>query len=206
MNGKLTLSALQSAGFVSRHRRGISPSNTSVIIFLNRFFYPDHAATSQLLSDLAFALADGGREVHVITSRQRYDEPESLLPARERIRGVEVHRVWTSRFGRNWLPGRTMDYLTFYTSAAWTLFRLAHSDHVIVAKTDPPLISAVAAMVARLRGARLVNWLQDLFPEVAVASGLRVPALRCHQCGPGYPDGGLSAPAGGVRGADHGHP
>ena len=27
------------------------------LVFINRFFYPDHSATSQLLSDLAFALA-----------------------------------------------------------------------------------------------------------------------------------------------------
>jgi colanic acid biosynthesis glycosyl transferase WcaI len=37
----------------------------------------------------------------------------------------------------------------------------------VVAKTDPPLISIAAAIVAGLRGARLVNWLQDVFPEVA---------------------------------------
>ena len=32
------------------------------IIFLNRFFYPDHSATSQMLSDLAFALAGRGHK------------------------------------------------------------------------------------------------------------------------------------------------
>ena len=37
------------------------------LIFVNRFFCPDHSATSQILSDLAFDLADAGREVHVVT-------------------------------------------------------------------------------------------------------------------------------------------
>ena len=41
-----------------------------------------------------------------------------------------------------------------------------------MAKTDPPLISVVAGWVAGLRRARLVNWLQDLFPEVATALGV----------------------------------
>lgn len=41
-----------------------------------------------------------------------------------------------------------------------------------MAKTDPPLISVPAAVVARLKGARLVNWCQDLFPETAAALGL----------------------------------
>ena len=37
---------------------------------------------------------------------------------------------------------------------------------VIVAKTDPPLLSVVLAPIAKLKGAHLVNWLQDVFPEV----------------------------------------
>jgi hypothetical protein len=40
------------------------------IVFLNRYFFPDHSATSQLLSDVAFHLAEAGHEVHVICSRQ----------------------------------------------------------------------------------------------------------------------------------------
>ncbi len=108
------------------------------IVFLNRYLYPDHSATSQLLTDLAFELAVGGLASHVITSRQRYDDPREILPAREFIRGVQVHRVWALRFGRGRLIGRTFDYLTFY-------------------KPDPPLISVIAALVARLRRGRLVN-------------------------------------------------
>ena len=44
------------------------------IIFLNRFFHPDHSATSQILSDLAFHLVGCGYEVCVVTSRQRLIE------------------------------------------------------------------------------------------------------------------------------------
>lgn len=142
------------------------------IVFLNRYFYPDYSSTSQLLTDLAFYLAGSGHDVHVVTSRLRYEEPETSLPSAETAHGVTIHRVWTSRFGRDSLLGRTADYLTFYLSAGWRLFRLARRDDIIVAKTDPPLISIVAAVVARLRGARLVNWVQDVFPETAIALGV----------------------------------
>ena len=69
------------------------------VIFLNRYFYPDHSATSQMLSDLAFFLAGAGHEVCVVTSCQRYDDPAAGLALHERIDGVEVHRVRTTRFG-----------------------------------------------------------------------------------------------------------
>lgn len=144
------------------------------IVFINRFFYPDHSATSQLLSDLAFHLAGQGYRVHVLASRLRYDNPEARLPGDEVVNGVHVHRLWTSRFGRASLLGRAVDYLTFYASAAWHLLRHLRRGDVLVAKTDPPLISVVAAACAKVKRARLVNWLQDVFPEVASELQMRM--------------------------------
>ncbi len=142
------------------------------IFFLNRFFYPDYSATSQLLSDLAFDLAAGGEQVTVITSRQRIDMPKAALPAFERVNGVDVYRVWTTSSSRASLIGRALDYLTFYMSAGWRLFRLCSAKDVVVAKTDPPLISVVACAVCKVRRSAQVNWLHDLFPEVAIRLGV----------------------------------
>jgi glycosyltransferase involved in cell wall biosynthesis len=142
------------------------------LIFINRFFHPDESATSQILSDLAFALAEKGHEVHVVASRQSYDAPRQTLAQRERVRGVEVHRVWTTYFGRGSLLGRLFDYLSFWVSAGVTLLRLTRAGDVIIAKTDPPLLSVLAAPIARWRRARLINWLQDIYPETAEALGL----------------------------------
>jgi hypothetical protein len=47
------------------------------LIFVNRFFFPDHSATSQILSDLTFHLAAGGRDIHVVTSTQTYTDPKA---------------------------------------------------------------------------------------------------------------------------------
>jgi hypothetical protein len=149
------------------------------LIFVNRFFFPDFSATSQLLSDLAFHLAAGGREVHVVTSAQIYDAPRAplaSLPAFETIKGVQVHRVPTTRFGRVSLVGRSFDYLTFYRSARRLLIALARPGDLIVAKTDPPLLSVPVLSAARRSGASFMNWLQDLYPEVAMA--LDVPLIR----------------------------
>jgi colanic acid biosynthesis glycosyl transferase WcaI len=46
---------------------------------------------------------------------------------------------------------------------------------VVVAMTDPPLLGVPALVVARLRGARCLNWLQDVFPEVAERLNLLNP-------------------------------
>src|SRR5262252_1965002 len=143
------------------------------IVFVNRFYAPDHSATSQMLTDLATALASEF-QVHVVTSRQRYDDPAASLPRYELNHLVSVDRVYATTFGRANLFGRALDYISFYVTAALRLFHLARRGDVIVAKTDPPLISVPAGWVARLRGAYLVNWLQDVFPEVADKLGLPV--------------------------------
>jgi len=145
-------------------------------IFVNRFFCPDHSATSQILSDLAFHLANAGRDVHVVTSTQIYDDPKAGLPVSEIIDGVHVHRVPSTGFGRDKLLGRSIDYISFYQSMWRCLVALARPGDIIVTKTDPPLTSVVAMTAARRNGARLVNWLQDIYPETAIALG--VPFIR----------------------------
>jgi glycosyltransferase involved in cell wall biosynthesis len=146
------------------------------LIFLNRFFYPDHSATSQILSDLAFHLASLGRDVHVITSQQLYDAPRANLAKEERVRNVQIHRVPTTAFGRAALWGRGFDYASYFASM-WRCARsIASPGDVLIAKTDPPLTSVIAMWVAQQTNARLVNWLQDIYPEVAAERG--VPFMR----------------------------
>ena len=142
------------------------------LIFVNRYFFPDHSATSQILSDLAFHLAEAGRDVHVITGTQIYDDPKASLPNSEVINGVNVHRVASTRFGRTALAGRAVDYLSFYRSVGAGLTALARAGDFVIAKTDPPLTSVVALSAARRTGAYLINWLQDIYPETAVELGV----------------------------------
>jgi len=137
------------------------------VLFVNRFYAPDESATSQMLTDLAEALVRSGVEVEVLCSRQLYGDARADLPTREVLRGVRVRRVTTTRFGRDSLVGRAVDYATFYLCAAACLLARVHRGDVLVVKTDPPLLSLVGWLAVRCRGARLVNWLQDLYPEVA---------------------------------------
>ena len=136
-------------------------------MFVNRYYDPDQSATSQMLTDLARGLAERGFEVHVVASRQLYDDPGMRLAANEMLFGVETHRVATTRFGRGNLLGRAMDYASFYVMCAVMLLKLLRRGDVLIAKTDPPLLSILAAPVAKIRRAVLINWQQDVFPEIA---------------------------------------
>ncbi|WP_108662646.1 glycosyltransferase family 4 protein [Acuticoccus kandeliae] len=142
------------------------------VVAINRFYSPDESATSQMLADLAESLVAHGVAVTVVTSRRSY-EVTRRLPARETIRGVEVRRVWTTGFGRHGLAGRMIDYVTFYIASFLALLSTVRRGDIVLAKTDPPLVSVSAWIVCAIRRARLVNWCQDLFPEVASALGMK---------------------------------
>jgi glycosyltransferase involved in cell wall biosynthesis len=145
------------------------------VIFVNRFYHPDSSATSQLLTDVARSLADEGRDVVVVTSRhpkRDIRKPDISHLGRE----ITVLSVRSTNIGRKSLIGRIVDYLSFYPSCFVALLRICKRGDIIVVKTDPPLILVVAGLAGWLKGAKLVNWLQDLYPEVAAALG--VPLLR----------------------------
>ena len=133
------------------------------LVFVNRFYWPETPATAQLLTDLAEALARAGEEVHVVTSQG------GALPPRESRHGVTIHRVrgtrWSARAG---VLGKACDFATFYAGALWRLGRVAGRRTLIVALTDPPLVGVGAWLVAALRGARLIHWIQDIYPELAM--------------------------------------
>ncbi len=59
---------------------------------MSQSFGTTASATSQILSDLAFDLASTGRDVHIVTSAQIYDDAKAALPVSEIINGVCIGR------------------------------------------------------------------------------------------------------------------
>ena len=144
------------------------------IIFVNRFFYPDQSATSQLLTDLVTKLEfNSDVEVLVVTSRRIMADPDMTLPAVGCIDGVNIRRVYTTSFGKNALIGRLFDFSFFYLASFFTLLRVVNRNDIVVVKTDPPLISVISNVAVRLKGAKQINWLQDIYPEVASRLGVK---------------------------------
>lgn len=142
------------------------------IVFFNRCYWPDASATSQLLTDLAAHLAGLGHEIVVATGRHRLDVTAPPLPQRARVDGVDIHRLRTTALGRLGLAGRALDYASYYLAAFGFALRNLRRGDVVVAKTDPPLLGAVMQPAVWLKRAELVNWWQDVYPDVAERLGM----------------------------------
>lgn len=136
------------------------------IIFVNRFYYPDLSATSQLTTDLAEYLVSKGLDVHVVTSRALYNQSSEKLSANDTHNGVIIHRSYSFSLGRNKIVSRIAEYLLFYVGAIKILTKILNANDRLVIETDPPLFSVPASFLSQYKKALQVNWIQDIFPEI----------------------------------------
>ena len=147
------------------------------ILLLNQTFYPDVMATGQYLAEVAVALAERGHQVIVVTSQRAYDNPDLRFPKHEIWRGITIHRVGSTRFGKGAKWRRAADFASFIVSCCIRLVTLPRPD-VVLALTSPPLISFIGAWLAKLHGSRFVYWVMDFNPDEAIAAGwLRADSL-----------------------------
>lgn len=140
------------------------------LVFINRFFFPDPSATSQMLTELAEDLCTHGQMVTVITGRNHYLGGKTVFPPRQIYKGIDIRRVGATNFGRRQTLGRLVDYLSFYLSATRLVMQMNRPDCLVVL-TDPPLLSVLGSVMGILKRIRIICWLQDVFPEIAVRSG-----------------------------------
>ena len=139
-------------------------------LLLNQTFHPDVMATGQYLTQVALELVARGHQVTVVTSRRAYDDPSRRFPARETWRGVDIHRVGSTGFGKGAKWKRAADFGSNQLACLAKVLTLPRHDAVL-ALTSPPLISVLGAAVAKRWRARFFYWVMDSNPDEAVAAG-----------------------------------
>ncbi len=148
------------------------------VLLLNQTFFPDQAATSQQLMDLALHLQNEGCEVTVMAARRAYGDPKTIHPAKETVQGIRVVRVGSTGFGRRSFFHRFIDGISFEILLLLRLLFFPRQD-MVIAFTSPPLIGFVGLLFCALRGGKCVQWMMDLNPDIAFAVGyLRPRSLR----------------------------
>jgi glycosyltransferase involved in cell wall biosynthesis len=144
------------------------------ILLLNQAFHPDVVSTAQHASDLALTLREVGHDVTVIAGSHGYDNPNLRFPHRETWRGISIHRVSTLRLGKSSRWRRAAAFAAYLANCFFRTLTVGSQD-VVIALTSPPLISALGALLVRLKGGKFVFWVMDLNPDEAIAAGwLRV--------------------------------
>ncbi len=153
------------------------------LLVFSQHFWPE----TFLVTDVVRSLRMRGVELMVLTGQPNYPEGQTYAgynawAARHTVHdGTSVYRVPLIPRGRGGSLRLVLNYLSFIVSActagAWML-RRQRIDVVFVYATSPILQTIAALWIAWMKGARVVTWVQDLWPDSLQATGhVRQPRL-----------------------------
>jgi colanic acid biosynthesis glycosyl transferase WcaI len=149
--------------------------STLRVLLMNQYFPPDTAATAKMTALVAGALAKR-HKITVLAGRPSYDpigrHPAYLL-RRQQVSGAVIVRVGSTTASRYRMRGRLANYFSYLTLAV--PHALTSDADVVLAMTDPPVVGIAGALVATVLRRRFVYNIRDLYPDMAVASGLLNP-------------------------------
>jgi len=131
------------------------------VLLINQFFWPDTAATGQLLTDVARDIDPNLHHVTVLCG----NSPYGTLDAGAQPPG-KIVRCGGAAFNRGRV-GRIVSYASFLASAAIRGVSEPRPD-LVLTLTTPPLISILGTFLKILRGSRHLIWEMDIYPDVAV--------------------------------------
>lgn len=142
------------------------------VLFLNRSYWPDAEATGQLLTELCEDLADRGFSVGVVAGQPNQNPGDVAFrrSGTEVRHRVSIHRVRHTRLRKSWFVGRVVNLVTFLFTSAIRTLRLERPD-VIVVETDPPLLCYLGVLLSIWHRAKLLVYLQDIYPDIALELG-----------------------------------
>lgn len=143
------------------------------LLFINQHYYPDFAATGQLLAELCEDLVKAGFRVTVITG---YPEPgtfpSDIHPAKvEKNGNLTIFRLYNHPAGNKSISNRLLHFFSFWLLSIIKSLLVTKPDLVFVMSTPPLLNGVTANLIRLLRRVPYVYNVQDLYPDIAVQMG-----------------------------------
>jgi glycosyltransferase involved in cell wall biosynthesis len=146
------------------------------VLIFSQHFWPENFH----INAVARSLKSQGIEITVLTGKPNYpdgkifDGYKAMGVQREYYYGIEVIRIPLVQRGKNSIKGLVLNYISFIISGYFFspyALRGARFDAVFVYATSPLLQALPAIFISWLKNAPLVLWVQDIWPDVLVATG-----------------------------------
>jgi glycosyltransferase involved in cell wall biosynthesis len=148
-------------------------SSALKVVILNQYYVPDVASTGHLLSELAEYLAERDIDTSVIACIPSYGPPETWqkVPRRVCEGKIEVLRMWTTRYPKDNIIGRTINSMTFLIQLTFRLLFRRYNGEVFLYTTNPPYLGVIGGLICMFRKHPYVVLLHDSYPQLATLVG-----------------------------------
>ncbi len=148
------------------------------MLMLTQYFPPEVGAPQNRLFENAVRWKKMGLEIDVLTAMPNYPSMEIHKEykgkwfSKEQMEGLTVFRAWIFVSKSKSILFRLMNYFSFvFSSMIVALFKLKKYDVVFV--ESPPLFLGISArFICRIKGAKMIFNVSDLWPESAEKLGL----------------------------------
>ena len=148
------------------------------LLILTQYYPPETGAAQNRLHELAKRLSKKGIDVNVLAAMPNYPQMRIFEGYRkkshvkESIDDITVMRSWIYVKNSKSIFHRLINYFSFVISSFFTgWFRLGKYDYVLC--ESPPLFLGISAyLLSRLKRAKLIFNVSDLWPESAEKLGL----------------------------------
>lgn len=148
------------------------------ILILTQYFPPETGAPQNRLYELAVRLKKKGAEVTVMTAMPNYPQMRIYEGYRGKLyhyeenQGVKIHRSWIFVSRNRSIFSRLLNYFSFvFTSFSVACLKIKKQDYILC--ESPPLFLGISAyLLKKIKGAKLIFNVSDLWPESAEKLGL----------------------------------
>lgn len=148
------------------------------LLILTQYFPPEIGAPQNRLYELALRLQKKGVEVSVLTAMPNYPQMKihqnykGKCYCKETLNELKIHRAWIYVSQSKSIISRLLNYFSFVISAFFIgAFKLKKQD-VLMVESPPLFLGITAYLLAKLKGAKLLFNVSDLWPESAEKLGI----------------------------------
>jgi len=149
----------------------VTTTSVPTLWIVSELYYPERTSTGHFLTGIAEGLASRFR-VNVLCAQATYSARGTVAPRHEVHNGVRIHRCRSTVLDKNVLAFRAVNIATMTMSMFISALAGMRRGDLVLVVTNPPLLPYVMLLVARLRRARTVLLVHDVYPEVLVATGM----------------------------------
>ncbi|HTG82703.1 MAG TPA: glycosyltransferase family 4 protein [Geobacteraceae bacterium] len=139
--------------------------------FISEVYHPDEQGTAFYTTGLAEGLA-AHYPVGVLCSFPTVTARGVRVARKEVRNGVAIERCGGTTFNKDVLILRLVNILTYSAAIFFKALTRIKSGDVVLAVTSPPSAPFIARLVCFLRNARCVLRVEDVYPEILVATGM----------------------------------
>lgn len=142
------------------------------IVIISELYYPEQNATGYFLTGIAEGLAADNFNVSVLCAQPTYNQRGVNAPAREIRNQVSIRRCCATTFDPKNIIGRAINFLVVSLSIGIRALMEIKKGQAVLVVTNPPLLPFIVQLICRLKGAKFILLIHDIYPDVLVPLAL----------------------------------